>query len=148
MRPIKYRAWDKTEKKMYDLRDMYFNVSIDHPRVVFEMPFEMVDEDWKDHDLVLLAFTGLHDRNGTEIYESDIIEFTYNTGYSTPIVIGIVEFGEYCAGSNDYGDLISLGFYVAQERLNSQEWNLFDDEIKKGRVIGNIYQNPGLLKGE
>ena len=55
MRPIKYRAWDKTEKKMYDLRDMYFNVSIDHPRAVFEMPFEMVDEDWKDHDLLSLS---------------------------------------------------------------------------------------------
>jgi uncharacterized phage protein (TIGR01671 family) len=138
MRPIKYRAWDKTEKKMYDLRDMYFNVSIDHPRVVFEMPFEMVDEDWKDHDLVLLAFTGLTDRNGTEIYEGDIV--VGKPPHYTDEVKGVVKYG-------------ALAFAFVGKTKKGKEWfdTITNPRIKKAdhiEVIGNIYENPGLLKGE
>ena len=150
MRSIKYRAFYKGEMRQVtalewihedeDLAGCYLT-GIDKCVIV--------NDDETTFGVDLLEFTGLTDRNGVEIYEGDIIKFTYSTGYSTPIVTGVVEFGEYCAGSNDYGDLISLGFYVAQTRLNSHEWNLFDDEIRKGKVIGNIYESPELLeKGE
>ena len=130
MRPIKYRAWDKTEKKMYDLRDMYFNVSIDHPRVVFEMPFEMVDEDWKDHDLVLLAFTGLTDRNGTEIYEGHVIKWNTGIGYikyvADEYTLGFEV--ELIAGSNFYG-------YEGEH----YDWTSVE-------VIGHIYEDDLINK--
>lgn len=67
-------------------------------------------------------FTGLTDRLGVEIYEGDILT---DTSLSEPHVI-IVDF------SDDY-----YGFYP----MCSRE---FDN--KSLEVIGNIYENPELIK--
>ena len=52
MREIKFRAWDNYEKKMW------------YPRTIGEGFIKMSG---------LMQFTGMLDKNGVEIYESDII---------------------------------------------------------------------------
>lgn len=69
----------------------------------------------------LMAFTGLHDKIGTEIYEGDLIRNGWNEKE-----IGVVTFD---SGSFDLG----VGYV---ENLSTQG----NDSM----VIGNIYEHPDL----
>jgi hypothetical protein len=70
-------------------------------------------------------YTGLHDKNGREIYEGDIVEIHH--GYSIPS--GVVYWNEDIAGFGVKNDL-----YHNYVEL---------DTVKE--VIGNIYENKELL---
>lgn len=85
----------------------------------------------KVKDLILMQFTGLHDKHSTEIYESDVVRALIKNQYSGELVEcyrGVVEmlFGEWTFST------ISL-------------WRLC--QSKRCEVIGNIYENPELLGG-
>lgn len=73
--------------------------------------------------LIVMQFTGLCDHNGKEVWEGDVVRYTNNDGIKR---VGSVEWLEEEAC-----------FY-----LNSLPvWEQTEKE-----VIGNIYQNPELMK--
>ena len=75
-------------------------------------------------------YTGLCDKNGVEIYEDDIIVSTYkDMGTDTGLVV-----------------FKGCGFKVEIPNVGDDElvdWERYSDSIE---VIGNIYENPELLK--
>lgn len=87
-------------------------------------------------------FTGLIDLNGKKIFEGDIIADYFGKVY------GVVEYGE---GSFDSGILKYTGFYCKSSSI-SNDGNLCNESNKdywnRHQVIGNIYDNPELLKLE
>jgi len=127
MRPIKFRAWNKESKKM-------------------TKPFGLSDGCQLD---IVMQFAGLQDRNGKEIYEGDIV--TYN-GF---VVKGIVRYDRYKRHQFMNGDQPheNIGFYIKgiPEESKSGISNTFEYPLIQNNnviIIGNIHENPELLKGE
>jgi hypothetical protein len=79
MREIKFRAWDKENKKM----------------VFFNSIWNMPDPDYSEHS-DLMQYTGLKDKNGKEIYCGDLMKNpNSNNTYEVVFEKGMFCFGNY-----------------------------------------------------
>ena len=116
MRPIKFRAWDKENKKMIYNPDFVFpNYAMDGNASVF----------------VLMQYTGLTDDNGKEIYEGDVVKVGVIciTGVRELLGDVVYERGCFKIRLNDYVyDFISF------------------DGVTSIEVVGNVYEHPELLE--
>ena len=109
---------------------------------------------WKDaldiytvHDNTIGQFTGLLDRNGKEIYEGDIVLWIRKKVHieGRPLQ----DFSDVC---KIYYDEKKCAFYFRYEMdcgacCGVLDFNDDRAEISYIEVIGNIYDNPELLKG-
>lgn len=90
-------------------------------------------EDFQIDPKTLGQFTGLYDKNGKEIYEGDIIGYKCDSLY---VVAYNDTFASYALNKVGY-KIEPFIVHITQGWLN--EFNKV--------VIGNIYDNPELLKG-
>ena len=134
MREIKFRAWDKKNKKWigtFDLIDIY-ELGIDGKWELYRI------DDFDDVEFV--QCTGLKDRKGVEIYEGDIVG-----GYPHGTVF-VRWCNEYaCFESVSYED-VDNGETVERKEVTHLFANDFKDCNDAWEVIGNIYESPELLK--
>ena len=119
MRELKFRVWDSQRKIMYGCRNIHWE---NNGAMTFqkgsgiEMDKELGDK--------LMQYTGLKDKNGKEIYESDIL-------------------------SGDYPDEVFFdkerGQWMVRNSQNPDDtlWEILRDN--NCEVIGNIYENKDLL---
>ena len=119
MRTIKFRAWDTKKQMMTGLPFAIVSQS-DNYLLVKDYSTNGFWVPEKTSRLIPMQYTGLTDKNGKEIFEGDI--YLPRDG-----VKRIIEFKDGCfAEKNSFPTFrIELG----------------------GEVIGNIYENPELLKG-
>lgn len=82
----------------------------------------------KNKNYKIMQYTGLHDKNGTEIYEGDIVRTHYIGGIGVENDEVIFDRGCFCVNySEDYHPLLNEVNHCSE-------------------VIGNIYENPELLE--
>ena len=135
MREIKFRAWDKERKFIF--YPTKFEVStIGTIKKVFH--FE-IDNNYESE--ILMQYTGLKDKNGKEIYEGDIVEIlNYKQVWKHKEPEGnwkrfFVEWNQNTYAFNNEWIYTPLSRYDIND--------LMEFDIK---IIGNIYENPELLK--
>jgi len=116
MREIKFRAWDKRGKSF-----VYFTVKLG--KEVFLAPDEYSEE--------LCLFTGLNDKNGKEIYEGDIMQWKQH---------------DYISQRLEKVVWHESGWWIADLITGDLLCPLTANEAKLRTIIGNIYENPELLK--
>jgi len=129
MREIKFRAWDKIHKEMSTWPSLYDNPNLWEYILSHNEQFE----NWIG-DIVLMQYTGLKDKNGTEIYEGDILLFNNSHNGMNKKWKCVVK---YRGGS-----------FVCEYPVDGV-YNHFDSwNVPKvtWEVIGNIYENPELLE--
>ena len=123
MRP-EFRAWTEEGKAMYygvyPFKDDTLLLSYD------EIAFDEVPAS----DFILMQSTGLLDKNGKEIFEGDIVRFTLTDGFN------------YVTNEDGVVTYRLGAFYVVNDLT---EYLISDINTHKVEVVGNIYENPGLL---
>ena len=131
MREIKFKAWDKKNKTMHD------EIQLQHSVGKWSaMPYGTNSK--RLENFILLQYTDLKDKNGVEMCEGDIL------GVPNPTIKYVIKFGEYHYNI-DYDTCENgVGFYM--ETVGNEEEKRCLENINYIRVIGNMYENPELLK--
>ncbi len=133
-REIKFRAFEL--KNPYDEsvgQQMYYGVEDAYDTLGYmtnskgkEMEyswssFGKVLDEVKEGNLALMQYTGLKDKNGKEIYERDIVEWEAEMGRTTIKMKDIITWDDA---------------YTLRD----------SEEMETIEIIGNIYENPELIK--
>ena len=120
-RELRFRAWDKVSKIFLDMSDACYYL-LPHGKLVQITCNERKPDTHIELDAVVQLYTQLKDCKGKEIYEGDIVEFTYN---------GLFLKGEVVFGNGgwelkgvDYGEHFRL-----------------IEIVHLCEVVGNIHQN-------
>lgn len=119
----KFRAWLKNENKMMEVRVIDWNnevVDLFNPHI--EIPLDKIE---------LMQSTGLVDKEGTEVFEGDILHHQIQTEYTF-----IVKYDK--DNARWYGDGLSRTYRI----------DLMKHFMQYYKIIGNIYENPELLEEE
>lgn len=126
MKPIKFRAWDKS------LEEMRYSINIPSDYTERNGSLDLINMfQTLNQRYVFMQYTGLKAINGEDIYEGDIVETDLGKGIvvfdSAAFLIRNLEDDEYY-GFDDFFSLYEGGCYLVE-------------------VIGNIYEHPHLLEG-
>ena len=129
MREIKFRAWLKYGKEIVDVEEIDFMNEV----------INYIDNDYENNEqeiigayfenIELMQYTELKDKNNKEIYEGDIVKLRANHG------IGVIKYYD------EWGAFIVE--YIKPRPLAVLGMNYYKEDIE---VIGNIYENPELIK--
>jgi len=146
MREIKFRVWDKKfEKIIYPEFLVENDYGVLVPAYLKDINFHKIyieehEETTSQENIIIMQYIGLKDKNNKEIFEGDIVKRT---------VIG------YCETIEEIGfiDFQNGSFVFNSTAKDKFKTSLYEDlkpypskAMPEYEVVGNVYENPELLK--
>lgn len=128
----KFRAYDSSSyKRMYQPDEVMVGNGD-----IWIIDEDSCDNEWiVNNDLHIMQSTGLHDKNGKEIFEGDILKVANNDSSWFEVV-------KY---DHDKAMFISKEVNLKYEVPETPLYDLFSPYLFKVEVIGNIWENRDLL---
>ena len=117
MREIKFRAWDKLNKEMFNVESINFQERRVYKDTVSYRKF---------NDIELMQYTELKDKNGKEIYEGDIVTL-HNSKYK--VIFNSKE-----------------ARFVLKDAFFEMDIPFTNSNNERMEIVGNIYENSELIK--
>jgi len=134
MREIKFRAWFGRDKVLV------YNCVQWTPAENGEWLLPLNECNFVTKDCVPMQYTGLHDKNGKEIYEGDVVKLSWDY-YPYSGADDCEKIHEELVGIIDFE---SGSFWFHSRGLAENSHFHYNDSNRE--VIGNIYENKELLE--
>ena len=137
MREYKFRVWDTENKHMHICgEDVHDEISFENEtnKAYYYNLQNGCGSLREDSVYILMQYTGLKDKNGTEIYEGDII---FIKGETKLLDI---------KGKVEYSNILAQFIITNTGSIVNEAEPLGDYEEEDIEVIGNEFDNPELLE--
>lgn len=127
---IRFRAWHNTWEEMCEVKRIRFDDEGNITTVLVKG--EAFGSNAHLEEIELMQSTGLKDKNGKEIFEKDILDYN-----GRKVIV------------KWHGSYASFIYEFVDELQNRKtEWKPLYLSYYHFKIIGNVYQNPGLLELE
>lgn len=145
MRERKFRVWDKTKGVMVYpsdrpcIEDYYIGLD----GALFWHIDDLVNDTGKSLRVFLpeqaeiMEWTGLHDKNGKEIFEGDVVRIFKDSIVTEGYIIGLIEYEDNCAA-----------FYFSHYQGWSSSLSGLLEDSEDIEIIGNQFENQELLESK
>jgi len=123
MRELKFKAYIKEYKQLRDVQSIDFRGKL--------KPYICAENYYAPHEIELLEYTGVKDINNIEIYTGNIVRYKERNL-------------EKAFGMDKGEDFIEKTRVI---KFSNLWFNVPQGFVRDLEVIGNIYENPELIKG-
>ena len=133
----KFKAFLKDTNQVLDVEIIFFELGI----------VKLTNNEFYEfEDIILMQSTGLHDKHGVEMFDGDLIHYTYEGfDWYVPVVYREGRFEVYHGTlSTIPASKIPSGKYATNI---GNSISVYRVEFTDMYVAGNVYENPELLEG-
>ena len=145
-REIKFRAWNENTKGYcYDAQDAYDTLGWSKAQSKHGYPAQSFGHFFDDDFFVVEQYTGLTDKNGTEIYEGDVVDYkTDKSEWRCKVTYG----GPFESDEAvvEYASFTLIGVWPWANKIVKYSMDVLNERYASHlTVVGNIHENGELL---